>query len=221
MHNSLQISFKSFDAAIFDMDGTIIDNMSYHKKAWVEFAKRHEFSVTDEDFRERFSGKKNDQILRGIFGENLSDDDIKHYGDEKEAIYRELYSLDIKPIEGLIGVLGSLQQAGKKIAVATTAPKENRDFGFHALGLQSVFDAILGEEHVTHGKPHPEIYLETAKQLGIEPYRCLVFEDTPSGVASGKAAGMTVVGILTGHKQADLQEADFHINDFRDVSFYE
>jgi len=217
--DTIQITLNDFDAAIFDMDGTMINNMAYHKKAWREFAKRHGFDVSDEEFREKISGKKNDQIFANILGNTITPDEIKKYTEEKEAIYRELYAADIEPIAGLHHVITALQKAGKKIAVATTAPKDNRDFGFKALGLENTFDAILGDEHVTNGKPHPEIYLKTAEQLGIDPARCLVFEDTPSGVASGKAAGMKVVGILTGYSEEDLREADFCVKDFTQLRF--
>lgn len=217
--DTINITLNDFDAAIFDMDGTMINNMAYHKKAWREFAKRHGFDVSDEEFREKISGKKNDQIFANIFSNSLTPDEVKKYTEEKEAIYRELYAADIEPIAGLHHAITSLRQAGKKIAVATTAPKDNRDFGFKALGLENIFDAILGDEHVTNGKPHPEIYLKTAEQLGVDPARCLVFEDTPSGVASGKAAGMKVVGMLTTHSEDDLKDADLRVKDFTQLRF--
>lgn len=217
--DTIQITLHDFDAAIFDMDGTMINNMAYHKKAWKEFAKRHGFEISDDEFKEKISGKKNDQIFAGIFGNTITPDEIKKYTEEKEAIYRELYAADIEPIAGLHHTITALKQAGKKIAVATQAPKDNRDFGFKALGLESIFDALLGDEHIINGKPHPEIYLETAKQLGVDPARCLVFEDSPPGVASGKAAGMKVVGILTTHSEEDLKNADFRVKDFTQLRF--
>lgn len=220
MPNSLQLDLKQFDAVIFDMDGTMIDNMNHHRKAWEQFMKKRELPFNEKEFKEKFAGKKNSEIVQGIFGDSVTEDEAQQYADEKEAIYRDLYAPDIKPLEGLSGLLGNLQQAGKKLAVATTAPKENRDFGFAALGIADIFQVIVGTEHVTEGKPNPEIYLKAAKELGIMPSRCLVFEDTPVGIAAGKAAGMTVVGVLTTYTEKDLPQADFVINDFRDVSFY-
>jgi beta-phosphoglucomutase-like phosphatase (HAD superfamily) len=75
----------------------------------------------------------------------------------------------------------------------------------------------LGDEHVTQGKPHPEIYLATAKELGVAPSECLVFEDSPPGVASGKSAGMTVVGILSSHAPGELKDADYAVDDFTQI----
>lgn len=219
MDNKVRIKLADFDAAIFDMDGTMINNMSYHKKAWKEFAKRHGLDLTDEEFKEKFSGKKNDQILNMIFNKGLSSEEIAKYTEEKEGVYRELYASDIEPIAGLHDVLNTLQKAGKKLAVATTAPKDNRDFGFKALGVENVFSVILGDEHVTKGKPHPEIYLETAKKLQINPSRCIVFEDTPPGIQSGKDAGMKVIALLTTHTKEDNKFADYFVKDFTEVKF--
>lgn len=219
MDNNILIRLSDFDTAIFDMDGTMINNMPYHKKAWKEFAKRHGLDLTDEEFREKFSGKKNDQILRMIFGRELSAEEIARYTEEKEGVYRELYAPDIAPVAGLHELLNTLQKAGKKLAVATTAPKDNRDFGFKALGLENVFSVILGDEHVTRGKPHPEIYLETAKKLQVDPSRCLVFEDTPPGIQSAKDAGMKVVSVLTTHSAEENDQADYFIKDFTELTF--
>jgi HAD superfamily hydrolase (TIGR01509 family) len=201
------------------MDGTMINNMEYHKKAWKEFAKRHGLELTDEEFKEKLSGKKNDQIFNIIFGKELTAEEIAQYTDEKESVYRELYAADIEPVTGLHDVLTTLQLAGKKLAVATTAPKDNRDFGFKALGLEHTFSVILGDEHVTKGKPHPEIYLEAAKMLGIDPSRCIVFEDSPPGIQSGKEAGMKVISILTTHTEEDNKNADYFVKDFTQLKF--
>ncbi len=213
------LNLSDFDAIIFDMDGTMINNMVYHKKAWMEFAKRHGLELTEEEFKEKFSGKKNDKIFEMIFNKDLSDEEIVSYTEEKEGIYRELYASDIKEVAGLFETLQVLKAQNKKLAIATTAPRKNREFGLEALHLGGTFPVILGDEDVTKGKPDPEIYLETAKRLGVDPSRCLVFEDTPPGVASGKNAGMTVVGIMTTHSEEDLHLADYWVKDFTSLNF--
>lgn len=219
MDDTIYINLKDFEAVIFDMDGTMINNMLYHKKAWMEFAKRHGLTLTEEEFREKFSGKKNDKIFAMIFQKDLTSDEITTYTEEKEGIYRELYAPDIKEVSGLFDVLELLKSHNKKLAIATTAPRKNREFGLEALHLTDTFPVILGDEDTTKGKPDPEIYLETAKRLAVEPNKCLVFEDTPPGVQAGKSAGMTVIGILTTHSKEDLSEADYCIKDFTGVKF--
>ncbi len=213
------INLNDFDAAIFDMDGTMINNMDYHKKAWRAFAKKHGVEITDEEFKQKFSGQKNDKIFTGFFGRELSPEELEKYAEEKESIYRALYASEIKPVAGLVAILELLKSAGKKLAVATTAPKGNRDFGLKALGFENAFAVILGEEHAKQGKPHPEIYLETAKKLNVEPARCIVFEDSPPGVEAGKSAGMTVIALMTTHSEEDLQDADYTVKDFTEITF--
>lgn len=211
------INFSQYKAAIFDMDGTMIRNMSHHKKAWQEFLQRHGVHLSDEEFQQKISGKKNDAIFELVFGKRLSDDELARYADEKESIYRELYKTDIEEVEGLTDFISKLQRLGIKTAIATTAPKSNRDFALDALSLDGKFEVILGDEHVSNGKPHPEIYLETAKLLDVEPKDCVVLEDSPPGIRSGEAAGMTVIALQTSHDASDLSEADYLVSDFTEL----
>lgn len=204
-------------AAIFDMDGTMIRNMAFHKKAWQEYLNRHDIHFSEDEFREKISGKKNDQIFELVFGRRLSSDELRQYGDDKEAIYRELYTNEIEEVKGLSKFIQRLHEKNIKTAIATTAPAGNRDFALKALGLEGKFEVILGDEHVTNGKPHPEIYLSAAKELAVEPEECIVLEDSPPGVASGKSAGMKVIGLLTSHGAEELAGADYLVNDFTEI----
>jgi len=211
------LDISNMKAAIFDMDGTMVDNSAYHKRAFKEFLKRHGISLTDEELKKKISGRKNDDIFPALFNQQLSKEEIAKYAHEKEAIYRELYASDIKEVEGLKTIVDSLKKDGLKLAIATTAPKENRDFALESLGLTNAFQVIVGDEHVTRGKPHPEVYLKTAEKLGIDPGKCLAFEDTPSGVESAKRAGMTVIGLMTSHTTQELYKADIVVNNFSEL----
>ena len=208
---------SKYKAAIFDMDGTMIRNMAHHKKAWQEFLRRHSVHLSDEEFKQKISGKKNDAIFELVFGKHLSDDELEKYADEKESIYRELYKNDIEEVEGLTDFISRLHALGLKTAIATTAPRENREFALGALKLNGKFEVILGDEHVSKGKPHPEIYLETARLLSVEPSECIVLEDSPPGVQSGKSAGMTVIGLLTSHEVSELSGADYLASNFTEL----
>ncbi len=215
---NIRISLNGFKAAIFDMDGTMINNMAYHKKAWQEFLKRHGINLTAEEFHNKISGKKNDQIFELVFGHKLNKDEELQYTEEKESLYRTLFAPKIREISGLTKLIDTLHERGIKTAIATTAPAKNRYFTLKELGLEGRFEVILGDEHVSQGKPHPEIYLETAKQLRVDPSECLVFEDSPPGVSAGKSAGMTVIGILSSHSTDDLQGADYTVGDFTEIT---
>lgn len=217
MSASIVLDLVTFDAAIFDMDGTMIDNMAYHKKAWKEFLKAHKIELSDEEFGNKYSGKKNDVIFRDLFGPSLKDEEIQKLADEKEALYRKIYASHIKEIEGLSRLLDTLKKKGKQVAIATTAPEKNRAWGLSQLRLEKEFEVILGDEHVEKGKPDPEIYVKTATALHVLPTRCVVFEDSPPGVTSAKNADMFVVGILTTHTMQELAGADAFIENFLQV----
>ena len=211
------VDLSNIKAAIFDMDGTMINNMAFHKKAWKEYFKRKGIDLTDEDFKRKISGANNAKIFENMLGRVLTPEEVKEYGHEKETIYREIYAPEIKEVEGLHNILNQLKAKGLKLGIATTAIEPNRDFALDALGLHGQFDAIVGDEHVTHGKPDPEIYLLAAKRLDVQPKQCIVFEDTPPGIQSAKGAGMKVVALLTSHVEEDLLGADYIVKDFSQV----
>lgn len=215
--NRIKLDLFNIEAVIFDLNGTMVNDMGYHKKAWIEFCKRHEVNLTEKEFDEKFSGRKNSEMLPLIIGKKLSEDEIKKFSEDKEQIYRDIYSKFLDEVPGLKNLIQKLKAHNLKIAIATTAYEKNRRFILDYLGLENLFDLILGEEHVMHGKPHPEIYLKTAEQLGINPSKCLVFEDSPPGVESAKRAGMRVIGILTTHTKEDLVGADSCIKDFNQL----
>lgn len=214
---SLKIDLTDLKAAIFDMDGTIVDNMEYHKIAWKRYFSELGIMISDEEFKKKISGKNNRDIFKTFLKPNLTQNEIDYHGKKKEEIYRNIYYPHITPIQGLNSLLKKIKTNGVKLAIATTAIKENRDFILKNLGLKKEFDLIVGNEDISNGKPHPEIYLKTAQKLGISPSRCIVFEDTPSGIKSAKKAGMKTFALSTTHAKKDLIGADIIINDFSGI----
>ena len=213
----IELQKDSFKAAIFDMDGTMIDNRDYHLKAWQIFLKKHKMEMTDEEFGRRLSGKRNRQILEDLFDGKLNDLEIAEYAREKEGIYREIYWEHVKEVPGLRKLIENLRLNNIKIAVATNSPKENVEFIFEVLNLEDVVDTAVWEEHVKVGKPNPEAFLHTAERLNVAPSECIVFEDSPTGVEAGKRAQMRVVAVLTGHTKEELKGTDFYVKDFNSV----
>lgn len=213
----VSLPLKSFDAAIFDMDGTMVDNKDYHLKAWQIFLKRHGRKMTTAEFNKRLAGKRNAQILEDLFEGRLTEAEVKSYAFEKEKIYRELYIKDVEEVPGLSNLFRVLKNNNKKVAVATNSPKENVEFIFEVLDLKDFFDVAVWDEHVEKGKPNPDVFIHTADKLLSPTDRCIVFEDSSTGVKAGKAAGMKVVAVLTGHTKDDLKGSDYYIHDFNEV----
>ena len=202
-------------AAIFDMDGTIVHNMPFHEKAWDVFAKKHGKTLSPEDYRWML-GRKNQEIMPHFFGE-LTQEEIDQLTLEKETLYQELFAKEIAEVPGLIDFLRLLKENGFKIGIGSSAPKLNRIFIFKHLPIYDYFDTVVGAEDVTYGKPHPEIFLQAATKLGVDPKSCVVFEDAPNGIEAAKKAGMYVVGLATTHQKNALHTADTVINNFREL----
>lgn len=215
--NKKQFSLAGIKGALFDMDGTMIDNQPYHRKAWLEFAKRHGFNWTEEEIRIKTSGKKNSQILPGLLQKELTDDEINLLANEKEQIYRELYNGNITPIDGLLGIIKILKERGIKIAVATTAQKKNRDFILGGLEIEDQLDAVIGEEDFTKGKPDPELLLKAAEKLGLDPATCIMFDDAPVGIEAAHRASMKIICLVTTHSADEFNGADLIIHNFSDL----
>jgi len=205
-------------AVIFDMDGVIVDNMKYHKKAWEMFLKKYASDMDVEEFSKHF-GKVNKDLLKIVFQREVSDEEVSRFGDEKEALYRELYAEDVAPTGGLVDFLQELRENRVKTAVASAAPKVNVDFVFEKTGLREYFDVSIDANDVTRGKPDPEIYLKTAEKLNCPPEACLVFEDSMPGIQAGRNAGMKVIGVATSHPADKLKDTEFVIKDFTEINF--
>jgi beta-phosphoglucomutase len=195
-------------ALLFDMDGTIVDNMRFHAEAWMTMSARLGVGgMTLYDFEQKFAGKKNEEILPLLLQRALSTDEVREMAHEKESLYRETYKAHLKATAGFIALLDAADAAGIPCAVASAAPIENRDFVLDGLQLRARFRAIVGAEHVARGKPHPDLFLAAAKAVGAEPTRCIAFEDAVLGVQSAVAAGMRCVGLTTVAPAAALRAA--------------
>jgi HAD superfamily hydrolase (TIGR01509 family) len=199
-------------AFIFDMDGVIVDSNPYHKIALKQFCEQHGHHLTEEELRNKIYGRTNKEWIMNLFGE-LAPEVVAKYSQEKEALYRQLFEKDIRPVKGLIRFLEALDVDQIPRAIGTSAPRSNVDFTLSRTGTTRFFTTILDESYVSHGKPNPEIYLKVAQALNLPPEQCIVIEDSLSGVTAGKRAGAKVIGITTTHTEKELA-TDLIINDF-------
>lgn len=202
------------------MDGVIADTNPYHTIAWREYYQRNGKPLSDEDFVRYVSGNHNRAIVRHLFdGRDLTDEEAYQLGDEKEALFRELYAPHLVPVPGLPEFLKALKAAGVKTAVGTSAPVENLDFVMEKLNLRPYFDVLLHEKLVSRPKPDPEIYQRAMALLGVLPTDSIIFEDSMTGIRAARAAGARVVGVATTHSPEELQAiTDFVIRDFEGLT---
>lgn len=208
--------------AIFDMDGTLVDNSAVHVRAFEIFCERYGVRDWQEKLAQAF-GMGNDDIMRRIMPEAvIREKGLAALAEEKEAIYREIYAPTIRPVEGLADLLGRLRAAGVRLAVGSSGCRTNIDFVLEKCGIEECFDAIVSGDRVARCKPDPEIYLTAAAALGLKPSECVVFEDARAGIESARRAGAGRIVALTTTLAREVlaaeTAADVIIDNFADIA---
>ena len=206
-------------AVIFDMDGVICHTNPYHSRAFREFFSRRNLSPTDEEFAAHMFGKSNSYILTHFLERVIEGDELLQMENEKESLFREIYEPYIEPVTGIVEFMKDLRQNGAKLGVATSAPLANLELIMSKVLVKELMGSIMASENVKKHKPDPEVYLTSAKNLGVTPDQCVVFEDSFSGISAALNAGMKVVGVLTSHSKEELPPCDLYISDYTEMSF--
>ncbi len=201
-------------AVIFDLDGTLIDNNSYHRETWEKYLEKIGKTISEEEFNANMNGRTNEDAIKYIYGKDISPEESLKHTLDKEALYREIYKPFIKPVPGLIDFLERLKSKNISMAIATSGIQPNIDFMFENIPIKKYFDVVVNSSHIKKGKPDPEIYLKVASLLHISPKYSLVFEDATVGIKSAKAAGMKVIAVATTQPKEELGEADIIVDDY-------
>lgn len=189
---------------IFDMDGTLVDNMGVHTAVWLELLAEFGVEMTALEFQAATGGNTNIELLRKLVNPAMSEAEANAIGLKKEILYRERYQPDLRPVAGLMPFLRQAQQVGLKTAVATAAGQENIDFVLGGLSLRPYFAAVVGADDVARGKPFPDLFLAAADRLDLPPEACLVFEDSLAGLEAARRAGMAAIALTTSHPPEEL-----------------
>lgn len=206
-------------AVIFDMDGVICHTNPYHSRAFRAFFSKRNLSPTEEDFVQHMYGKSNSYILSHFLQRVVEGEELLQLEEEKEGLFRELYRPYVEPIAGIVPFMHDLKTNGALLGVATSAPRANLDLIVSKVPIAELLGSVLASEDVKKHKPDPEVYLTSARNLGVDPDRCVVFEDSFSGVSAALNAGMRVVGVLSSHTREQLPPCNFYVNDYIGLSF--
>jgi beta-phosphoglucomutase len=183
-------------ALLFDLDGTLIDSMPHHHDAWVEWHARRGIEMDAAGFFAGTAGRSNAEILLDMFPA-LSVAEHVEMADAKEAIYREFAARSLALIAGAQGFVAQARAAGLRLAVCTAATPQNIALACEMHGIDGWVETVASPADGLRGKPHPDIFLEAARRLGIAPADCVVFEDAPLGVEAARRAGMKAVALTT------------------------
>ncbi len=207
------------DAAIFDMDGVLVDTYQAHYRSWLEMARREGLDFSEEDFAQTFGWTSREVIAKLWAGRCFSEAKIAAMDAQKEAAFRRVIQEDVPLMPGAARLLQSLRREGFRLAVGSSAPPENVDLVLDWRNLRDLFHAVVTGADVTRGKPDPQVFQLAAQRLGVPPGGCVVIEDAPAGLAAAAAAGMASVGLIsTGRTRDALANADLLVASLTELS---
>ena len=220
---------KRFKGIIFDFNGTLFFDTEQHEQAWREYVKELcGREITEDEFRYCIHGRTNADILKYFLHNGLTEREIERHSEAKEEVYRRLcmkQSDKLSLAEGAYELLDMLKEAGVRMAVATSSGRSNTQFYIKRFDLWRWFNqnTFIYSDGSLPGKPEPDIYLQAAEAIGLEPSECVIFEDMPSGIESAVAAGagkiIAVASSLSHEFLASIGGVDEVISDFTDVNF--
>lgn len=192
-------------AFIFDLNGTMIDDMRFHTEAWHRILTEDlGASLTVEEVKGHMYGKNSELLVR-IFGEgHFSSEEADRISVEKEQQYQKAFFPHLKLINGLDQFLAQARERGVVMAIGSAAITFNIDFVLDNLGIRHFFKAIVSADDVTKSKPDPETFSKGAELMGVKAADCIVFEDAPKGVEAAQRAGMSCVVLTTMHQEEEF-----------------
>lgn len=212
---------KEIEAVIFDIDGTLVDSMG----VWTEI---------DEIFLEKYGLTEPEGFHEGMEGKSYSETaqyfldlfpSLPHTREELEAEWHEMayemYTSKIQLKSGAYEFIKEMHEKGMKLGIATSNNRILAEGTLAFNGVLEFIDSLWTSCEAKAGKPNPAVYLCVAKDLGVDPSKCLVFEDVPMGILAGKNAGMKVCAVddIFSRKQDDKKRelADYFIRDYNDI----
>jgi beta-phosphoglucomutase family hydrolase len=183
---------ERFKGLIFDCDGTLVDTMPLHYLAWKQAMEAIGISIGEEQFYS-FSGMPTVAIIETLARQQNVVCDVPAAAEEKERLFLENIA-SLEPIHSVIEIVHR-EKGRRKMAVASGGWTNVINRSLAAVGLEGMFDAIVGADQVKHGKPSPDIFLRAADRLNLKPEECLVYEDAALGIQAARAAGMEVIDV--------------------------
>ncbi len=204
-------------AVIFDVDGVLVDSYQAHFQSFRAMLEKLGTKFTESQFRATF-GRTTRDIVAELHDGEMTDEEIRHFDDRKEALFRDIVRQDFPAIDGAVELVNSLADAGFALAVGSSGPPENVQLTLNCLACGNRFAAQVTGGDVTRGKPDPQVFLLAAERLGVPPDRCAVVEDAPAGVEAANRAEMASIALTGTATREQLSHARLVVDSLRELS---
>ncbi|MAN62699.1 MAG: HAD family hydrolase [Parvibaculum sp.] len=212
------MALASFDAVLFDMDGTLIDTESAYLEEWVRAADLQGFELTQDLWHQMLGRPTIDchRLVQDTFGTGFN---LDVFAAEYRARLNERLQEHVPVMPGVLDLLHDLTANGTPLAVATSATRKSAEAYLSTAGLRDFFSHVITRDDVDQGKPHPEPFQKAAAALSVAPERCMAMEDTEAGICSAHGAGAIPIMIPSLKQPADEIAELCHLicNDMREV----
>jgi HAD superfamily hydrolase (TIGR01509 family) len=195
------------EAAIFDMDGVLIDSGFHHRAAWQALLSELGETPAHPEYWRLTIGRPSEEAMPLLLGRRVPDHEARRLARRKRDLYTDFSRGGVVAVAGVRDFVAALARLGIPRAVGTSASRFDLDRLLVTVGLRRHFDVIVTADDVMQGKPDPEVYQLAAARLRVPPEACIVFEDSLVGVEAARRAGMRAIGVTTAHSEAELREA--------------
>jgi HAD superfamily hydrolase (TIGR01509 family) len=208
-------------AAIFDMDGVLIDSGAHHRHAWRMLLDELGAEPADPEHWRLTIGRPSEEAIPLLLGRRVSGAEARRLARRKRDLYQERAQTGLDPVPGVREFLEALARLDVPRAVGTSASRWDAERLLDDLDLLRFFDVMVTSDDVMLGKPDPEVWTQAARRLRVTAARCVVFEDALVGVQAARAARMRVIGVTTAHSDVELLAAGAErtIPDFQGIEW--
>ena len=182
---------------IFDMDGTIVDSLPYHYKAWKIFFRENKVENFSDKLKDYKGGGTLD-LMTAVYGDKYSRNELKIMTDDKEIIFRQIYKNNVEPIKGFMKMFEFIKSKKILVGLASNAIRKNVKMILNELKIYEKFDSIICGDEVKRGKPNSEMFDKTVNRFKLKKKECLIFEDSVEGVSAAVNSKVDVIGITSG-----------------------
>ena len=190
---------------IFDMDGTIVDSLPYHYRAWETFFEENKVENFSEKLKDYKGGGTLD-LMTAVYGDKYSRKELKIMTDDKEIIFRKIYKNNVLPIKGFMEIFELIKSKKILVGLASNAIRKNVKMILSELKIYEKFDSIICGDEVEKGKPNPEMFNETVNRFKLKKEECLIFEDSIEGVTAAVNSDVDVIGITSSSLDKTLRD---------------